>query len=82
VVDFFAGGSLLTSGEAKGIAHDANSTNEVKLMSNSDEKSLYERLGGYDAVSAVANYRENQPGNSCGDDRNDAVAREFFHEQI
>ena len=24
-------------------------------MSNSDEKSLYERLGGYDAVSAVAN---------------------------
>jgi len=24
-------------------------------MSNSDEKSLYDRLGGYDAVSAVAN---------------------------
>jgi hypothetical protein len=29
-----------------------------------------------------ADERENQPGDACGDDRHDAVPREFFHEQI
>ena len=29
-----------------------------------------------------ADYRQDQPGDACGDDRNDAVAREFLHEQI
>ena len=29
-----------------------------------------------------ADHRENQPGDACGDDRHDAVPREFLHEQI
>jgi hypothetical protein len=29
-----------------------------------------------------ADYRENQPGDTCGDDWHDPVPREFFHEQI
>ena len=29
-----------------------------------------------------ADDRENQPGDACGDDRNDPVPREFLHEQI
>src|ERR1700730_3630516 len=29
-----------------------------------------------------ADPRENQPGDACGDDRNDPVPREFLHEQI
>ena len=32
--------------------------------------------------SAGANHSENQPGDTGGDDRNDAIPREFLHEQI
>ena len=32
--------------------------------------------------SAGANHSENQPGDAGGDDRNDAIPREFLHEQI
>ena len=32
--------------------------------------------------SAGADHSENQPGDACGDDRHDPIAREFFHEQI
>ena len=32
--------------------------------------------------SAGTNHRENQPRDTGGDDRHDAISREFFHEQI
>ena len=32
--------------------------------------------------STGANHSENQPGDAGGDDRHDAISREFFHEQI
>ena len=37
---------------------------------------------GKDDEKTGADPRENQPGDACGDDRNDPVPGEFFHEQI
>ena len=51
-------------------------------MSNSDKKSLYESLGGYDAISAVANnllprlIADQLLGRFCKNRSDDGIARE------
>ena len=57
----------------------------VDQLFNSGEKRLARSLAVgelWQGRETGADNRENQPGNACGDDRNDPVPREFLHEQI
>jgi CRP/FNR family transcriptional regulator, cyclic AMP receptor protein len=58
----------------------------VDQLFNSSEKRLARMLLPvgelWQGRETGADPRENQPGDACGNDRNDPVPREFFHEQI
>jgi len=58
----------------------------VDQLFNSSEKRLAQillLLANFGKVkSGGANHSENQPRDTGGDDRHDAISREFFHEQI
>jgi hypothetical protein len=53
---------------------------------NSNEKRLARMLPAVGELrqgkQTGTDYRQDQPGDPCGDDRNDPIRREFFHEQI
>ena len=54
----------------------------VDQLFNSSEKRLARILLLLARRSAGASYSENQPRDTGGDDRHNAISREFFHEQI